>query len=603
MTDRMMGVVFIKRANKVKYGKLLTAIRDQHSFNIDVYPKTLHGAYELLENHSLANQKKSNDDRDRDRGGRDRRGRGGRDGGRGGGRGSREYTGGRQGGRGREQVGAFQYAQTDEVITGTDGRTKPRITCFNCQKLGHFADMCPDIVTGEQMHQNAVEIDGEVERVLTEEVEEVSGGANEEFELCEDVGNHDTWADVFSDDSDDSLVTSLQYVSVAPTTSSGRYCDTDILIDTGSTTSVFNNPKMLLDIQKSNKTLRSYSNGGSQDSNWRGYLPGFFKVWLNVKSMLNILSFKEVRKRFRITVDTAVESTINVHIDELTVLKFEEVESGLYLLRKNNCTNKNVSAYSFLTLVRANKADFTTRQVKRADIAREFRKHLSYPGYKKYFKLLQSNYFRNCPITVDDAKRALHIYGPDVEDLNGKTVRGKPNILEKSVMVTIPDTIIELHPRVDLSADYFFVQGIGFLHSISGGYNFRTVEHLKDFKKKYTKKSMLNGIKKCINVYHTRGLTVDSVNSDNEFGCIRDDILPTNLNMVAADEHVGDVERSIRTVKEGTRCHVHRLPYERYTKLMVSGCVVKTIKDLNQLPSPNGLSDELSPSTLKLESK
>ena len=56
---------------------------------------------------------------------------------------------------------------------------------------------------------------------------------------------------------------------------------------------------------------------------------------------------------------------------------------------------------------------------------------------------------------------------------------------------------------------------------------------------------------------------MDSVNSDNEFGRIRDDILPTNLNIVAADEHVGDVERSIRTVKEGTRCHVHRLPYER----------------------------------------
>ena len=106
-------------------------------------------------------------------------------------------------------MGAFQYAQTDEVITGTDGRTKPRITCFNCQKLGHFADMCPDIVTGEQMHQNAVEIDDEVEEVLVEEVEEVSGGANEEFELWEDVGNHDAWADVFSDDSDDSLVTSL----------------------------------------------------------------------------------------------------------------------------------------------------------------------------------------------------------------------------------------------------------------------------------------------------------------------------------------------------------------------------------------------------------
>ena len=68
--------------------------------------------------------------------------------------------------------------------------------------------------------------------------------------------------------------------------------------------------------------------------------------------------------------------------------------------------------------------------------------------------------------------------------------------------------------------------------------------------------------------------------------------------MVAAEEHVGDVERSIRIVKEGTCCHVHRLPYERYTKLMVMGCVTKSIKGSNQLPSTNGLSKEISPSTM-----
>ena len=87
-------------------------------------------------------------------------------------------------------------------------------------------------------------------------------------------------------------------------------------------------------------------------------------------------------------------------------------------------------------------------------------------------------------------------------------------------------------------------------------------------------------------MYHTRGLTVVRLNADNEFACIKDDILPTNLNMVTAKDYVGDVERSSRTVKESTRCHVHRLPYERYTKLMVMGCVTKSIKDLNQLPSP-----------------
>ena len=121
------------------------------------------------------------------------------------------------------------------------------------------------------MHQDAVEINIKDEEEIIESNEE---GTNTEFEVWENAGDHDGWVDVFSD-SDDSLVMSLQYSQVAHTVPTGRYMDTDILIDTGSTTSVFNNPKMMLDIQKSNKTLRSYSNGGTQDSNWKGYLPGF----------------------------------------------------------------------------------------------------------------------------------------------------------------------------------------------------------------------------------------------------------------------------------------------------------------------------------------
>ena len=46
------------------------------------------------------------------------------------------------------------------------------------------------------------------------------------------------------------------------------------------------------------------------------------------------------------------------------MLKFEEVESGLYLLHSNNVTTKRISAYSFLALVKSNKANFTTREVK-----------------------------------------------------------------------------------------------------------------------------------------------------------------------------------------------------------------------------------------------
>ena len=113
--------------------------------------------------------------------------------------------------------------------------------------------------------------------------------------------------------------------------------------------------------------------------------------------MLNILSFKDVRKRFKVIVDISVENAICVHIDDGKVLKFAEVESGLYLLKNIKIeTNKKVSAYSYLTLVKENRSNFTEKQLKRADSAREFRRKLEYPGYKRCFHLLEKNYFRNC---------------------------------------------------------------------------------------------------------------------------------------------------------------------------------------------------------------
>jgi hypothetical protein len=38
---------------------------------------------------------------------------------------------------------------------------------------------------------------------------------------------------------------------------------------------------------------------------------------------------------------------------------------------------------------------------------------------------------------------------------------------------------------------------------------------------------------------------------------------PIHLNVVTADSHVGEIERSIRTVKEHLRSSVHGLPFKR----------------------------------------
>ena len=111
--NKMLGVACLKRANPRKYGRLMTSIRDQHSFKKDVYPKTLSEAYELLENHSSAKTGESKrqswrrGERGRHGGGRGRTGRG---------RGSR--------------IGGMQFAQQASCTPGTDGHTVAYIKCF-----------------------------------------------------------------------------------------------------------------------------------------------------------------------------------------------------------------------------------------------------------------------------------------------------------------------------------------------------------------------------------------------------------------------------------------------------------------------------------------
>jgi hypothetical protein len=150
------------------------------------------------------------------------------------------------------------------------------------------------------------------------------------------------------------------------------------------------------------------------------------------------------------------------------VIKFEEVDSGLYLhSTEHNASNTNISAYSFPQLVSENKSNFTRTEVEGADRARELYRKMGMPGYTYFFHLLQTNYIHNCPLTTDDAKRALQIYGPEVATIKGKTTRQSPVSITHKINIPIPLTIQDTHPTINLSADYFYVQEVPFLHTIS----------------------------------------------------------------------------------------------------------------------------------------
>ena len=155
---------------------------------------------------------------------------------------------------------------------------------------------------------------------------------------------------------------------------SGKYSDTYILLDNGSTCLVIKNEDIVIDIVKSETIMRAITNGGHQDSDHKGILPGFFKVWINKRSLLNILAMGGVRKNFRVTMDTDVEVAINVHMKNWQTLKFKEIESGLYmfyLIIKDKHIKSKVREYSVLTLVSANKSNFTRHEIQMTDSARD----------------------------------------------------------------------------------------------------------------------------------------------------------------------------------------------------------------------------------------
>ena len=59
-----------------------------------------------------------------------------------------------------------------------------------------------------------------------------------------------------------------------------------------------------------------------------------------------------------------------------------------------------------------------------------------------------------------------------------------------------------------------------------------------------------------------------------------------------------DIKIGKRSLKEGTKCEIHKYPYKWYPREMVKGCVIKMTKDNNELPINDGFLDIYGPGTL-----
>ena len=102
--------------------------------------------------------------------------------------------------------------------------------------------------------------------------------------------------------------------------------------------------------------------------------------------------------------------------------------------------------------------------------------------------------------------------------------------------------------------------------------------------------------------YKDIGFAITDYHGNNEFEHPRDFLSPAHLHTFAANEHIGDIERDIRTIMERVRCGCNSIPYKKFTKLMTRYLVQDMITCLNVFPSKNGISSDLSPAAIILGS-
>jgi hypothetical protein len=291
----------------------------------------------------------------------------------------------------------------------------------------------------------------------------------------------------------------------------------------------------------------------------------------------------------RITYDSEGENKFIMHRPDGSQREFIESDKGLFY---SVMTGSSGTGTALVNTVADNKSKYTQRDYKRALLARKIQNVLGRPSTRRFIEVVNGNLLKNCPINADDIRAAEDILGPNLGSLKGKTVRKGGQHID-GTHAQVPREIMELHRDVTLCVDIMFVNKIPFLVTISRNIKFGTVEILPNRKAK----SILQGVARVQKVYKRRGFRVVLGMMDNEFEPLRAGFmdLGMELNVTSRGEHVPEIERYIRTIKERTRSIYNVLPYKKMPSKMVVEMVQGSVFWLNIFPSTDGVSDTMSP--------
>jgi hypothetical protein len=316
--------------------------------------------------------------------------------------------------------------------------------------------------------------------------------------------------------------------------------DTLILLDSQSTHSTFYVRRLVQNIRDAPRPLKMMTNGGTILYTQQADLPGYGTVWFNENSIANIISMLEAeRKGHKKFYSPGCLSLTNVESGCKT--DFKITTAGLY------ASKIPIEGVEMLQTVEENQQMFTPRQIAQAKQARELYEMVGRPSYNDFIAIIKNNLLLNSKITPRDVLHAEAIFGKDLGALQGKTKRKRPDRVITDY-IHVPDDIMRYHNKVVLAIDVMTIAEMPFLITTSRDIQFTTIKKLSS----KVAPMLAQGILKVANLYKRRGFFVDLCLGDNEFEGVRATLQNhgIKLNTCAPNEHVPEVERKIRTVKE-----------------------------------------------------
>ena len=296
LDEEVETFALLKRADKKRFGNLQIKLKNAYLLGRNEYPKTVQELTKILKNYEQEWPVQ----------------------------GERLQ---RQRNNGTTLLQEGQAGNDFEFLKGTTGTFFAHITCTACNKKGHYKSHCP-AVDSEGNHLGGASAGTLRDAPVIEEALAAARRANRRNRNGNDSqgagGDGGTGAR-------SSVVSSDGNFPFCFTSNTDSMDPNWLLLDSESNVNLFRNPDLVTDISKvtNGEGLVLSSNGGTQDSDKQAKF-GDMTVWFNPNSLANILSPSIVAEHFRVTMDTFVDNSFMVHLNDNVKLKFRCHENGLY---------------------------------------------------------------------------------------------------------------------------------------------------------------------------------------------------------------------------------------------------------------------------------